>query len=676
MTLSFNNSQELFDWLDEAVEADRTPREYRCRYMASGMLLYEGFQWIVEPTSSRTSSLRRFGQSLDQRNPDRQNLRVTANIITRGIELVESQTFTNEIGFELSPTDFMSDPESVYRTQVMETLLNSGLDAAKFLKAKRVANLRRSVTGVSGLMLSVDFRDREIELNNARITASDRDYRVRVLDPMKLVLDPAVQERDLNDHEYVIYYDAWTLTRIEREYGVKMDKNKAKKMGDLVPLHVELHKLTDGRMFQHYAQYSQTPAALVYQIHWKDSRGVFSNMAVVIDPGDKTDRRWINEENPVSLYGGTGLPMSLYHGVPRSESMWSISDVHKMRDAQHLRNMAESYLMRHLQASSSYKVMMDERGLPNGVTKEAFRQSWDNQIGGVNFYSSSNSTTARPIPAPAIMQMPVLPPAIMELSDRYARDGNDQIHRTDSVRGETKSHVPDATVQSALNRANLPLDKRVAEDIASDADFARMALSTTLHEVRRRNPSTLVVLNRARLDREQIAAILSADPDDPGVEIRVRESAVRARSHESKRADLNTALQSQAISPQQYRMTLASDLDSPVSESDRLHAVAAQEAAMRVASGEEWMPQPLGERAMTYIEAFRDASVSRRATRDPQSKERLMRAIDAQEQFEFARAMALNPEMQMQSQMSAGQAATAQPQPQTVGQLIGGSGGA
>jgi hypothetical protein len=263
---------------------------------------------------------------------------------------------------------------------------------------------------------------------------------------------------------------------------------------------------------------------------------------------------------------------------------------------------------------------------------------------------------------------------VADFADRWTREGNEQIHRTAESRGMTKSHVPDATVQSALNRANLPLDKRVAEDIVADRAFAMTALSTTLHEIRRRNPSTLAMIARTRMDTEQIAMLLSVDPDEPGVDIRVRESAVRARSHESKRADLATALQSQAITPDQFRHTLATDLDSPLSESDHLHVVAAQHAAMRVASGEEWQPMPLGGRAIMYIEAFRDATVSR-AARDPQAKERLTRAIDAQEQFEFSRQMMFNPEMQMQAQTSAEPAVQAQPQPQTVGQLIGGSGG-
>src|SRR5690606_23279896 len=259
------------------------------------MLLYAGCHWVAHP-STAPPNLRQLGRMIDQRNPDKAKLRVTLNIITRGIELVTAQTFASEIGFEILPSDFGGDPESEYRASVMESVLNSGLAAGNFLSAKRVANVRRSITGVSGLWLSAIFRDREMTLNDARVVRADRDYRVRVLDPMKLVLDPAVQERDLDEHEYVIHYDVWTLDRIEREYGVKIDRQKAKKMGDLLPLHVEMNRLTDGRLFQHYAQHSQTPAAVVHQIHWKDSSGRFSNMAVVIDPGEKADRRWINED--------------------------------------------------------------------------------------------------------------------------------------------------------------------------------------------------------------------------------------------------------------------------------------------------------------------------------------------------------------------------------------------
>lgn len=671
--MNFANRAEFFDWLDGVIEADRTPGEARARSIFASKLLYEGVQWVQNP-SGNARNLRRLGQDIRQANPDKQNLRVTLNIITRGVELVEAQTFPSRIGFECQPMDFGADPESEHRANVFEHSLDAVLKDAKFLAKRRQANFRRSVDGVSGLILCADYKERELEVRGKRRASGDRRYSVKLLDPTKLIVDPATQERDLSDHEYIVYRDVWSLDKIRRVYGVDLKEDDAKTFGDIVPMHVEMAHMTDGRLFGAYANYSTTPAAIVYQVHWKDDSGRFANMAVVIEPAQKDDRIWVNEDDHASPFGGTGLPMVMYHGVPRSESMWSISDVQKMRDAQHLRNIAESFLLRHLQNSSSFKVMFDERGLPNGVNHDAFRQSWDNRIGGVHFYSSANSTTGRPIPPPSIMQMPTLPPGVMEMSDRYAREGSEQIHRTAESRGVTKSHVPDATVQAALDRANLPLDKRVEEDREVDRQFAEMAMGTMAREVHARNPSTLAALTKVGIGADEIAVILRTDPDAIGVEITVRESAVRARSHESRRADLNAALQAQAITPQQYQLALATDLDSPLSESDRLHVVQARKAAMRVAMGEEWAPIPLGERTPIYIAAFVDALVSERASRDPAMKERLSRAIDAQEQYEFMRAMSLNPEAMQQAPQSAEPVPT-EPRPMTVGDLLGAAGG-
>jgi hypothetical protein len=655
-------SEFLYDRIDTSAPVHRS----LLMRMSTDRCMYEGIHWLESGGDfPRTATA---GRRSPNWNPDsNKGLRTTVNRIIPLIR--ESAAATNPSLMELNvlPPDREMGIESSERAQVIEAAANVAIDKSGFLAAARNANHRRSIDGVHGIGLRIKMSQRQVAEAQYE---QDQIMTAFAFDATDLVLDPHNQNTDLCQHDEVIYQKVWTQKAIRDNFGVDLPDDELSTIGDLCKLQMELNRLSENRLYANLPKYSKTKGALVHQLHIKDDEGYrFGTMLIGITTakGAETGRvRWINMDNPETPFGGDGLPLALLHGARRPDSMWSMSDVYLIKDDQDRINLLNTLTFRHLHASGIFKFIVAEEAIKD---KDVFSQQITNRIGGPLFYSRGQHD--RPNLPPQIQTIPPPQPFLTELATMYEQSQRRMVHRHEVTTGQTKSHVPNETFQSALNQAGQVLGIRVQEDTLVYEKLLHTMVCTTVKMANEGSPSALAMLGQAGFDGQDFAQIYNTDHFDlGGCRIKLRESSIRNTSKEEKEQRLTNAMQFKAISPMKYRIALG-ELDTPLDDSDKRMMSYAKKAAIEVLLGVEWQPVPLGEYSEVFLNQFREAVFDRRAKEDPEARARLDRAIQSQLVYTQYELGMMQPAQPMEGQAGGEQEAEQEmPEEVDLAQLI------
>jgi len=631
--VQFKNPAQFKDFITEARRSAEGYRLALAQRTAIDECYYEAVQWLTDAASRYGHLNTSTGQLYTSINPDIPKLRVTRNRVTRYISQVAVATRPERLEYSVPPSPRDAGPAGAHKAQLLEDLLTAASDACGLVEAARVANFRRCVTGTYGLGLAAKIQPRRLSIAGQDVQMRDSKVEAFAFHPLRLVLDPHNQSPDLRRHEYVAYTDVWSAAKIRRMYpGVTLDENMLKTVGSLTPHEQNAHALSAGRLFRRYADMASTKGARVYQLHCKDETGRFGLMYCAIETADG-EYRVVNMEEPVSPFGGCGLPLVLLHATPRADAMWSVSDVSLIKDDQDSVNLAYSMWWRTLQRYTAPQWVVDLRFFGNPSQTEDVTHLFHNKVGAI--IQGKPTMDAKP---PQLVAPPPPQAAIMESADRADRDMAANTSVPDQKYGQgVKSHVPDAAYQTLLRQADHKHAARVSDDSAAYVAFAQMLLGTTLREVHAQTPSTLAMLAKAGFDGEDFSALLECDPGaDYAVEL--SESSVRFRSAAEKREELQTAAQVQMVTPYQYRRAMA-DLDMALTTEDAEMTRKIQRAIVRLLQGVPWRPLDLGEFNEWCLAELRKAQFDRRAEQDESVATLVQEAIAVQTQLGVQAAM-------------------------------------
>lgn len=637
MSETFQKPDQVRNWLKERVETYRPARAEMARRMIEDICMDHGKQWLMRG-DDRVFNGNYLSALPTTWNPDSNHLRVTVNRTRRFRQKAEAATFTNQIEVEVLPPDMDCGVPGAVAASVMETLANVTVDKASLLRAWRNANHMRSVCGRWLIGAGVtQLGTRALALPNGSANLPDARLRCFDTDFTKLTLDPAKLNLELYDHDEVVFSEVWTITKIRRVLGLdeeQLPEDGLRTVGDLTATYDTISRLTGGRLFSHYTVHSKTKGAWVHQIHLRDPSGYFSTMYIAVEKDVQGDLIVTNLDNPVSPYGGCGLPFMEVCAHRASDGAGYESDVRMLKDDQDQLNLNATFKNRILQRHSGFQWLVDKRSIYGGKSEEDFASRFNNMVGGVVFWEGP--TRDKQVAPPQLVSPPPPPPflqdSILHLEDEMRKD----VHRSEGNFGVTQTHVPNASFQRALEESDEVHGQRVREDLERGEPFIRMLVGTQIGLVHRASPSILADLREAGMEESDLGVILQSDPKRPPCRIKIRESTVRYRSYMSRRQDLDVALQNKAISAFDYRMSSARDLDTPITQDDQFYVRQAQKAAFEVLTGMEWAPVPLGPNSEVFINEFRKALLDRRARADQNAQQRLTRAIIAQLQAQSA----------------------------------------
>jgi hypothetical protein len=600
------------------------------------MCSYEGAQWL----DSESRTLTRLERLKRELNPDSNRVRVILNQIARLVQKEAASTYTDRVDLYCNPPvrDLGARPSVI--AQLCEDLVNMLVDATRFRRAKIEANFQRSLVGTGGVMASLRSVVRNMTYEGEPQSLPDVELSCKPFSTLKLGLDPECMDKDLDEHPYVLYSDAWTASKIREVLGgmlaaakIQLDESRMQTIGSLCPFEKGISDLSQSRLFAHYRTFAETKGAIVNQYHERDpATGRYPTMYVSITLPDHGEIP-LNIDSPQTPFGGSGMPFMVYHAHSRADSFWSFGAAAMLKDYQDILNYFMTTILRQASKSSGANWLVDMNGQNGAKNLEEVKKHFSNLVYGLIPYWSGTNT--RPGNPPQLVQHPAPPQFGVQMMEEMRRDMREQVHRSELNFGKPTSHVPDATNQSLLNEADQVLGQRASDDVERDERFLTMLTGTAIKLLQKESPGLLGRMEQAGFDGEEMLLLQGMNPVRPECTIKVRESTARYRSYQAKRADIDGALENDALDGHSWRRAMV-QFDTPLTPDDKQYHGAAERAAMRVVEGEEWEPLPIGARGQDFIDAFSAAIVDKRVMDDPQAKARLAQAITRQRQLMLA----------------------------------------
>lgn len=625
-----NSDKDLFDFVREARDAESSLKAAWQREVALDMNQYEGNGWM-QSLGTFSNEVERLKVDL---NPDSPHFRPTLNRTTALVQRTAVATQPIAIGVDVAPPERNAGTLGSAKAQADEDLLTTLIDDTGLCNVWGDANFMRSVIGCGGIGLSLRSSRRTLTMGQEQVSVPDCLMRAYSFLPLKLVLDPQIQDRDLDRHDYVVFQDVWTIHKVMRTFGplleqskVKIDEGTLLQIGQLNCFELTINALTQNRLFSQYRYHSRTKGMVVTQVHRKDEYGRWGYLDVTLEPRPNEFVRLTKDDN-TSPYGGCGLPFMLLHGFRRADSMYSIGDTRMLRDDQERLNRTQAAHDRQMINASKHQWVADRRGMGWVKSPKEQEKVFTNRVGGVIFYESG--TRESPVSPPQLVHVPPPQSALREMIAMYEGAMKQQVHTAPGNFGELPTHVPAQSYMRALDEAGQVLDGRVHEDKVAGEKLLSVMLGTAKKLIQSGNPSTLGLLEREGFTTEDIMLLIEDDADYPTNRVSIRDGSIRMRSWNSKMQALDTALEKQAIDPKTYRRELALTLDSPLTADDKLFAVAFEKIARGVLLGEtQFVPMPISN-GMDLVETLERATVDPLAMRDPEARQRVLDAAMVQ----------------------------------------------
>lgn len=639
----FSNPRGVEEFVSGAIEDARHEHDNTTSYYSLCRLYDLGIQWVSQRMSQPGSS--RFERVVRNYAPTAGPIRAVVNRITRYVRQINATTNPHRLDVDAVPGDRSSGVFDTHAADLLESAANALIDDCGMVSAARGANIERTICGDHGVGLWMERRPVSLSMPDGGVVGAN-SWRLRCFDfdAARLTLDPHVSARDLRHHEYVVYSDVWTIHRMRRTFSERqlapIDPSKLRSVGDLMPSEMSFNRLSGGTLYAQYARHSKTPGAIVRQVFVRGPGRRFDRMYLVIDHGGGNSV--VNFDSPENPFGGDGLPFIVLRGYPRTYGggRHSISDVMMMRDDQDKMNLLFSIYFQQLYNYTQYKWLAHKAWF--GSTRAD-----DGEIAG-KFRQSvvlSDRGADPNLPPPNLVQMPAPNQGLDAAARMFAEDVRDQVSRSEIHQGRLKTHQTNQGLRMAVELSELPLDDRIASDVEQYERLIAVLLSTGLRGLRDGSPDIARLLVRAGFDASDLGLLAGVDPDAPPVTLRLQNQAIRNRSRESRRQEVFDLAATGGITGEDVRRILSGDLDMPVSDLDKQATRWARVMAMRVVSGAEWVPMPVGRYGMVLVEEFTRALTDRRSERVPGAVERLARAIAAQQQHDAAMAagMAAGP---------------------------------
>lgn len=668
--MEFKNPEQLVAFHTEWCQAALLTRQQLAWQVGVGQCYTIGAQWI----QSGRSLLPLVGDDRSVRwptnfNPDSSNLRVTVNKVAKYVQKEAAATHPERIEIEGVPSSADVSLDGSVKAQVFEDLSACAMDAAGFIRAAQDANYMRSVAGTWGIGFYISKTIRKTD----GVEIPDKCVRAFDFDPVRLVLDPAVKARRLCDHEVVVYEDVWTLSKLERTLGVKLNPDNMPTIGQLTAVEQEINQLSQNQLYVHYRAHSKTKGTRVAQVHVKTNDGHFG-LCYYLYWNESREWKAVNFEDPSTPFGGNGLPLALLHGHRRPGAAWSVAAAQMNKDDQDRLNMVASLFYRQIQKHAGFFWSVDARNFPSTMDERQISDKFTNQVGNVLVYQTRAD---KGVPPPTLHSFPAPQPFIPDTMQQIDDDMRENVARSEGNFGVTKTHVPDRSFQRALDESDQILGIRVTEDIQVYEDLNRVLVGTCVKHVKEEVPGALVALSRAGFGQEEFAVILGSDPSDIGVGLSVRRSSVRHQPLSSKQQALDQALQLQAIDPTQYRIERAV-LDTPLTAADGQMHSEITKAVRELTLGRPWQPLALGEYNGFALTQLRRALFDPRAKQNPAIRAAILQAIVDQMEAQAQEAAILSAGTE--SEQPSGQGG-GQPQPvvgptvATLGDVLAGVSG-
>lgn len=646
--MNFANEKEVFEFIKTAEQASEPMRTQLGQRRGMDGCYYEEIQWLAQGRGG--FNIGRNGDGTIQRwsldyGPEARKLRVVDNDTTALVQKSAASTNPSAIYVDGTPPERDTGPDAAFRTRVHEVAANAAIDDARYLAAAQLANFRRCIFGTQLIGLAIENGP------DGRYVCAFED------DPTCLITDPYCQALELHAHPHVTYTNCWPLERIKAIFGIEIKPEDAKTLEQLDGQKTEWNALSQNKLFTRHARYQKSKGARFYQLHVKDGRR-FGQWFVVVEDGNGK-KILVNQNDIDTPFGGMGMPLVLLHGYTRADTMWSWGEVAQVMNDQNQKNLNATQSARIDQNYTHARPVVDRRWFDD-PSDDAISSRFTNQIGApIIGKGSDRQRNAQP---PTMLQSPPPPPHLANKSQELSATMVRKTHKAPGNFGVLQTHIPDASLERSLEDAGQVDAVRLDADFKAHLYLVGVLHATTVKLVKERNPPTAAMLRVDHgFDGQDFAALLQADPNQPGVTFTIQSASYRTRSPQARKRELDGAAKLQMLTPEDYQLSLA-ELGLPLTEESRQAYDQAQRWSLKIIYGQEWEPKPLGDWSKLFIKVFTRAQFARPTEQNPGALQRLVGAIQSIYQMWYQEQLLANPEMAAKAATAGGGTPGEQPQ--------------
>lgn len=509
-------------------------------------------------------------------DPHSQEMRVTDNKIAPLVRQAKARTKATRIEAHVTPPRHQRGIDATSLARVSQNTLNGLDESIGMTRAARHASDHRWLAGSSLIVALMSQKGNEVSADVATypdgspISINDQWVRWQSGCLCDLIWEPWNLSPDLNDHSVLIYEQILTVRRFTQiygpldQFGIKADHLPT--IAQLAPHYGAAGNIGGTNLFTNYKSMSTAKAIRASMLIESDPKDptFWPEMYLILETnptsgsfGSPTDMTVTNIDNPRNPYGHHGRPIFKLDAFTTGDSVWSWGLPSILMTDQDMVNILRSLEFQQLTNVIHGMWLVDTRT----QSREKFSQDLAQGIGGILTYNSAQD--ARP-PQWVTPQTGVANSEFVTLIGELSMGMDGKAHISQAMKGAMKTHVPEDLAKRAFEEGGVVFDDIVQSDKITYSD----ALKTTLGTIRRvaERPNRMLARLRQQhgFTSTDLATLLDLDPRWISLNVMVREQSIVQRSVQERMMKLNESLALGVISPEEYVLEMADELERPV----------------------------------------------------------------------------------------------------------------
>jgi len=590
----YKNPQELLDKIHELREAHRLIRSDLAVYAALGVAYAHGRHWKgMTTTNMGELVVDEWDENYDLQTRE---LRVVDNKIGPLLRRLQADLNPTRVEAKVETPRHLWGSEANQLANTCERLLLGIEEDAGFTQAASHASFMRCIEGsyLLGLELSQKkqtLKDGVIKSPGGEpIEVNDRWLRWTTWPLSDLVWDPSNTHSDLSEHNVLMLDQVKTVERFEEMFGpvenYGFTKDELPTVEDLVPYYARASELTGTSLHLSYSSYRKSKAVRLTTFLERDPRDPtnWPTCYFVVDVSSaqvKGRGTVLNFDNPENPYGHNGRSIFKMDCFPRADSVSGAGAPHVMMTTQDLINMLRSIQFQAISAQVHGQWLIDKQT----VDPDEFMNKLNSGVGSVLQWDSRGPENRKP---PQMVSMGQVDNNLLLIGSDLANGMQQQIHLSGANLGIGKTHMPQQYALRLLEEAGSVKDAIIQKDSKVYSELLKVTLGTVRSIMDTPNRMLRRLIDKHGFSPADIKTFYELDPKLIRFNVAAREKSITTRSLQEREQQLNLALQSQTISPQEYWIGMATEIKQPILDVHDDTIAWCDRVVEQVVNGVEW----------------------------------------------------------------------------------------
>ena len=594
MAKKYKTPQEVLDYVYDLRESHRMVRSDLAIYAALGVAYAHGRHWKgMSSTNLGDLVVDEWDENYDLQTRE---IRVVDNKIGPLLRRLQADLNPTRIEAKVETPRHLWGSEANRLASVCEKLLLGVEEDARFTKAAAHASFMRCIEGSHLLALELSQKKQRLKGDAIKgpdgkpIEINDKWLRWTTYPLTDLVWDPSNISNDLSEHSCLMLDQVKTVDRFVEMFGplenYGLKEEELPTVEELVPYYSRAAELTGTALHLSYSSYKKTKAVRLSTLLERDPRDPsnWPTCYFVVDAStDKVRGRGmvINFDNPENPYGHNGLPVYKMDCFPRSDSVSGAGAPHVMMTTQDLINMLRSIQFQAISAQVHGQWLVDKQT----VDPDEFMNKLNSGVGAVLQYDSRGPENRKP---PQLLSMGNVDNNLMLIGSDLANGMQQQVHLSGANLGIGKTHLPQQYALRLLEEAGSVKDAIIQKDSKVYSELLKVTLGTVRTIMDSPNRMLKRLIDQHGFTPADIKTFYELDPRLIRFHVGAREKSITTRSLQEREQQLQMALQSQTISPQEYWIGMAAEIKQPILNVHDDTISWCDRAVEQIVNGVEW----------------------------------------------------------------------------------------